>query len=62
MCIRDRFATLADSELRRGPSGPLGAGAVAPSGWIFGPELILTSHYSDQLGVWTYEQLLAPTQ
>eukprot|EP00969_Alexandrium_andersonii_P282776 12501011-Alexandrium_andersonii.AAC.1 len=31
------------------------AGAVAPSGWILGPELTLTSHQNDRLGVPTYE-------
>eukprot|EP00969_Alexandrium_andersonii_P273840 12103670-Alexandrium_andersonii.AAC.1 len=35
---------------------PVGrVGAAAPSGWILGPELTLTSHRSDRLGVPTYE-------
>eukprot|EP00969_Alexandrium_andersonii_P226800 10015896-Alexandrium_andersonii.AAC.1 len=35
----------ADSEPWRGPFGPLGVpGTAAPSEWISGPELTLTSH------------------
>eukprot|EP00969_Alexandrium_andersonii_P036641 1606161-Alexandrium_andersonii.AAC.1 len=35
---------------------PIGrAGTTAPSGWILGPELTLTRHEHDRLGVPTYE-------
>eukprot|EP00969_Alexandrium_andersonii_P009598 419390-Alexandrium_andersonii.AAC.1 len=35
---------------------PVGhAGTAAPSGWILGPELALTSRYGDRLRVPTYE-------
>eukprot|EP00969_Alexandrium_andersonii_P353837 15440805-Alexandrium_andersonii.AAC.1 len=35
---------------------PVGrAGTAAPSGWILGSELTLTSHYNDRLSVPTYE-------
>eukprot|EP00969_Alexandrium_andersonii_P139029 6148836-Alexandrium_andersonii.AAC.1 len=54
MCIRDSCCT-ARRKRHRAKRGASCAGTAAPSGWILGPELILTSHQSDRLRLPTCE-------